>query len=316
MTAAAVLLFLGAMGKSAQFPFHVWLPDAMEGPAPVSALIHAATMVAAGVFLVARMLPLFELAPGVMLLVAGVGLFTFVFAGTLALVMTDLKRVLAYSTISHLGLMMLSLGAFGVGAAIFHLVAHGISKAILFLGAGSVTHGTGKTEIWEMGGLWRRMPVTAITFVIGGAALAGIPPLSGFFSKDEILLAVLDHRDPAFLVVALVGAALSALYMARVVFVVFFGALKSDNERAQESPPVMTVPMVVLALAALTVGSIALPWGDSYQGFGDYLAGEGRFRVEAWLTALTLALVLAGVAAGWLTYLTGHISHGQIARRY
>ena len=316
ITVAAVLLFLGAMGKSAQFPFHVWLPDAVESPAPVSALIHSATMVAAGVFLVARMLPLFELAPGVMLLVAGVGLFTFVFAGTLALVITDLKRALAYSTISHLGLMMLSLGAFGLGAAIFHLVAHGVSKAMLFLGAGSVTHVTGKTEIWDMGGLRRRMPVTAITFAIGGVALLGIPPLSGFFSGDAIMLAVMDNRGPAFLVVALAGAALSALYMARIVLVVFFGRLKPHNEHAHESPLVMTVPLVLLAFTALTVGFIALPWAASYQGFGDFLAGEGRFHVEVWLTALTLALVLAGVVAGWLTYRTGHISHGQIARRY
>ena len=168
LNASALLIFLGAMGKSAQFPFHVWLPDAMEGPTPVSALIHAATMVAAGVYLVARMLPLFEQAPTVLLVVAGVGLFTFVFAGTLALVMTDIKRVLAYSTISHLGLMMLSLGAFGLAGALFHLVAHGVSKALLFLGAGSLMHSLdGETDIQRMGGLRRRMPLTAGTFVIG-----------------------------------------------------------------------------------------------------------------------------------------------------
>ena len=186
INASAFLIFLGAMGKSAQFPFHVWLPDAMEGPTPVSALIHAATMVAAGVYLVARMLPLFELAPSIMLVVTGVGLFTFIFAGTLSLVMTDLKRVLAYSTISHLGLMFLSLGAFGLGAALFHLVAHGLSKAMLFLGAGSVMHSLDdETDIWKMGGLRRRMPVTAITFIIGAASLAGIAPLSGFFHQGR-----------------------------------------------------------------------------------------------------------------------------------
>ena len=163
LNVSAILIFLGAMGKSAQFPFHVWLPDAMEGPTPVSALIHAATMVAAGVYLVARMLPFFELAPTVLLVVACVGLFTFVFGGSLALVMTDIKRVLAYSTISHLGLMMLSLGALGLAPAIFHLVAHGVSKALLFLGAGSVMHGMrDETNIWKMGGLRRRMPITAI----------------------------------------------------------------------------------------------------------------------------------------------------------
>ena len=162
LTASALLLFMGAMGKSAQFPFHVWLPDAMEGPTPVSALIHAATMVAAGVYLVARMLPMFELVPVVMLVVAIIGLITFLYAGTLALVMTDIKRALAYSTISHLGLMMLSLGAFGLAAAIFHLVAHGVSKAMLFLGAGSVMHGMHEeTDMRKMGGLRRTMPLTA-----------------------------------------------------------------------------------------------------------------------------------------------------------
>ena len=160
----------------------------MEGPTPVSALIHAATMVAAGVFLVARLMPLFEMAPAVLLFVAVIGLFTFAFAGTLALVMTDLKRVLAYSTISHLGLMMLSLGAFGMAAAMLHLVVHGVSKALLFLGAGSVTHGTGRTDIREMGGLWRAMPITAVTFTIGAASLAGLVPFSGFFSKEEALI--------------------------------------------------------------------------------------------------------------------------------
>ena len=185
-----VLILLGAMGKSAQFPFHVWLPDAMEGPTPVSALLHAATMVAAGVFLVARLMPLFILVPDVLILVSLVGIFTFVFAGTLALVMNDLKRILAYSTISHLGLMMLALGTGAVGIAIFHLINHGIAKALLFLSAGSVTHQTHTTNIWEMGGLFRRMRITSFTFLIGAAALAGIPPLSGFFSKDEVLMTV------------------------------------------------------------------------------------------------------------------------------
>ena len=316
VNAATLLIFLGAMGKSAQFPFHVWLPDAMEGPAPVSALIHAATMVAAGVFLIARMLPLFEMAPSVMLVVATVGLFTFVFAGTLALVMTDLKRVLAYSTISHLGLMTLSLGALGLGAALFHLVAHGVSKALLFLSAGSVTHGTGKTDIWEMGGLWRRMPITAGTFVIGAAALAGVPPLSGFFSKDEVLLAVMEERGPLFIAVTLAAVALSALYMARVTLVVFFGESKPDSEHAHESPPLMTVPLVLLAFTALTVGLLAFSWSSGYQGFGGFLEGEGSFRIEPWLTAASVLLVLSGLLVGWLTYHRGRISHVAIAERY
>ena len=321
---AAFLIFLGAMGKSAQFPFHVWLPDAMEGPTPVSALIHAATMVAAGVFLVARMFPLFQMAPDVLLLVAIVGLFTFAFAGTLALVMTDLKRVLAYSTISHLGLMMLSLGAFGMAAAIFHLIAHGVSKALLFLGAGSVTHGTGKTDIWEMGGLWRRMPVTTATFVIGAAALAGIPPLSGFFSKDEVLLSVLAHRSPVLVVLTLAAVVLSALYMARVTLIVFFAPVRAGSERAHESPPLMTVPLVLLAVFAATVGLVAINWTDDYPGFVGYLnAGQPLleesevFHLEPWLTVLSTTAALGGVALGWLVYVEGrHASHQMLARRY
>ena len=317
LNAAAILIFLGAMGKSAQFPFHVWLPDAMEGPTPVSALIHAATMVAAGVYLVARMLPLFELAPTVLIVVSGVGLFTFVFAGTLALVMTDMKRVLAYSTISHLGLMMLSLGALGMAAALFHLVVHGVSKALLFLGAGSVTHAlSDETDIRKMGGLRHRMRVTTVTFAIGALALAGIAPLSGFFSKDEVLLAVLDHRNPAFIAIALAAVVLSALYMVRLMSIVFFGRLKPENEHAHESPPLMTVPLVLLAFFALTVGFLAFNWTGAYQGFGSYVAGEGRFHIEPWLTGLSLGLALAGAAIGWLVYIRGTVSTQALASRF
>ena len=313
---ATVLIFLGAMGKSAQFPFHVWLPDAMEGPTPVSALIHAATMVAAGVFLVARMLPLFLLAPDVMLVVASVGLFTFVFAGTLALVMTDLKRVLAYSTVSHLGLMMLALGAGGLGAAILHLIAHGVSKALLFLGAGNVTHSTGKTDIWEMGGLRRRMPITAGAFIVGAAALAGIPPLGGFFSKDEVFLSVLDGLNPVYLMVALAGAALSALYMARVTLVVFFGGPRTGDEAIHEAPPVMSWPLLLLAFFAVTVGLLSFGWGGSYLGFGDFLAAEGGFHLEPWLTAVSTAVAAGGAILAWLVYSKGSVSHQTIAQRY
>ncbi len=317
LNASMLLIFLGAMGKSAQFPFHVWLPDAMEGPSPVSALIHAATMVAAGVYLVARMLPLFELAPTVLLIVAVIGLITFIFAGTLSLVMKDMKRVLAYSTISHLGLMMLSLGAFGVGAAIFHLVAHGVSKALLFLGAGSVMHSLDdETDIWKMGGLRHRMPVTAITFVIGAASLAGIVPLSGFFSKDEALLAVLDHRNPVFIILALAAVVLSALYMTRVTLVVLFGSLKSENESAHESPLLMTVPLMLLAFFALTVGFIAFNWTDAYGGFADLLVGEGEFHINVWLTIVSLLLAVGGIIIGWMAYSRGSISHQSLAQRY
>ena len=304
LTVSALLLFMGAMGKSAQFPFHVWLPDAMEGPTPVSALIHAATMVAAGVYLVARMLPMFELLPVVMLVVAVIGLITFLYAGTLALVMTDIKRALAYSTISHLGLMMLSLGAFGLAAAIFHLVAHGVSKAMLFLGAGSVMHGMHEEpDMRKMGGLRRTMPLTAITFVIGAASLAGIAPLTGFFSKDEILVAVMDNRNAAFLALTLAGVALSALYMARIVWLTFLGSPHShDSEHAHESPALMTAPLLLLAIFSLTLGAVAIDWGSAYHGFAYWLTEHEKFHIVPWLTIASLVLAVGGVAVGWHIY--------------
>jgi NADH-quinone oxidoreductase subunit L len=311
------LIFLGAMGKSAQFPFHVWLPDAMEGPTPVSALIHAATMVVAGVYLVARLLPLYELAPTILLIVASVGLFTFIFAGTMALMMNDIKRVLAYSTISHLGLMMLALGAGGLGAAIFHLVAHGVSKSLLFLGAGSVMHSMNdETDMWKMGGLRRKLPITAWTFVIGAASLAGIVPLAGFFSKDEVLLHVLEHRNPVFIALALLAVVLSALYMARVALVVFFGPTKPENESIHESPLVMTLPLILLAFLAATVGFLAFNYTEDFPGFGGYLAGHGEFEVRIWLMATSLVLAVAGVVVGWMTYRGGQISHAKLAVQF
>ena len=320
---AMFLIFLGAMGKSAQFPFHVWLPDAMEGPTPVSALIHAATMVTAGVFLVARLLPLFEMAENILLIVSIVGLFTFIFAGTLSLVMTDFKKVLAYSTISHLGLMMLTLGAGALGAAIFHLVAHGLSKALLFLGAGSVNHGTHKTEIWDLGGIARKMPITGVTFILGAASLAGIPPLAGFWSKDEMLIGIMDGRGPVFLVLTLLGVLISALYMARVVYVVFFGTPREASDHAHESPRVMTVPLILLAVGAVFIGAIAFNWTEAYDGFGAYLLadqeflhGEEKFHIVPWLTVVSIALAGGGVLLGWLAYSRGAISHEALATRF
>ena len=292
-TAAALLLFLGAMGKSAQFPFHVWLPDAMEGPTPVSALIHAATMVAAGVYLVARAFPIFEAAPDALAVVAVIGLVTTLIGASMALVMTDLKRILAYSTISHLGLMMLSLGAFGYTAAIFHLLAHGFSKALLFLGAGSVMHAMNdETDIRKMGGLWRAMPVTGITFTIGALSLAGVPLFAGFWSKDEVLLAVLDHRN-YLLVFALIGAFLSAMYMARVLFTVFFGESREENRNVHESPVVMLAPMLVLAALALVFGFISVRATD-VGGIGTFLffrhAHEFEFNVGLGIGSIVLAV--------------------------
>ncbi len=311
------LIFLGAMGKSAQVPFHVWLPDAMEGPTPVSALIHAATMVAAGVYLVARLMPLFELTPTVLVIVASVGVVTFLFAGTIALVVTDIKRVLAYSTVSHLGLMMLSLGAGGVGVALFHLVAHGAAKAMLFLGAGSVMHAMHEeTDIRKMGGLIRRMPVTGWTFLIGAASLAGVIPLAGFFTKDEVLLRVLEYRHPVFIVLALAGVVLSALYMARLTFATFFGEPKSDHSEVHESPRVMTVPLLLLAVPAIGVGFFAFGLGDSYKGFAGFIDGQSKFHLNIWLTVVSLILAGAGIWIGWAAYIRGSLSTESIIDRF
>ena len=318
LTAAVLLIFLGAMGKSAQFPLHVWLPDAMEGPTPVSALIHAATMVIAGVFLVARIFPLFDMAPTALLIVAIIGLITALITAAMALVMTDLKRVLAYSTISHLGFMMLALGSFGFTAAIFHLVAHAFAKALLFLGAGSISHGSGKTDIREMGGLWRRMPVTAVTFGIGTLALGGIPPLSGFFSKDEIMVAVLDGRNPVFFVLTLVAALMSALYMARLLFLVVLGSLKTENDHAHESPLGMTLPLVALAILATGAGLLAPGLIPGYDGFGSWLFYETAeaYHINGLVFGFSIVLSLGGFALGWALYVKGWLSAERIQERF
>ena len=319
LTAVVLLIFLGAMGKSAQFPLHVWLPDAMEGPTPVSALIHAATMVVAGVFLVARVFPLFEDSETAMLVVAVIGLFTALIAAAMALVMTDLKRVLAYSTISHLGFMMLALGSFGFTAAIFHLVAHAFAKALLFLGAGSIAHGTDdKRDIREMGGLWKRMPVTSITFGIGLLALGGIPPLSGFFSKDEILVAVLHGRGSLFFILTLVAALMSALYMARLLFLVVLGNLKTENEHAHESPMIMTVPLVFLAVLALTAGLLAPGLVPGYDGFGSWLFFEDpeAYQINYFVMIISIGLAIGGFALGWALYSRKLLSADRIRERF
>jgi NADH-quinone oxidoreductase subunit L len=315
---AALLLFVGAMGKSAQFPFHVWLPDAMEGPTPVSALIHAATMVVAGVYLVARCFVIFEAAPDSLFVVSIIGVVTALLAATMALAQTDLKRILAYSTISHLGLMMLSLGAFGYTAAIFHLLAHGFSKALVFLGAGSVMHGANQTDIRNMGGLRRVMPLTALTFGIGALSLAGIPVFAGFWSKDEILAAVQDNRNGVFLGLALVAAFLSALYMFRAFFATFFGGLKKENEHAHEAPLPMALPMVLLAILTAVFGLAALEWSDDLHSVGTFLfihePHEFEFHVE--LGVNSIALSLAAVWLAWRIYGARKISLEPFRRRF
>jgi NADH-quinone oxidoreductase subunit L len=220
---AMVLVFCGAIGKSAQFPLHVWLPDAMEGPTPVSALIHAATMVAAGVYLVARLFPIFQAAPQAMLVIAWIGGFTAIFAATMGLVMSDVKKVLAYSTISQLGYMMLGLGVGSLTAGTFHLFNHAFFKALLFLAAGSVIHGAGEQDMFKLGGLHKKMPITSITFLIGGLALAGVPPFSGFWSKDDIVAATSASGNTVLFLFAVITAGLTAFYIARAWLLTFTG---------------------------------------------------------------------------------------------
>ncbi len=312
-TTAAILLLLGAMGKSAQFPFHVWLPDAMEGPTPVSALIHAATMVIAGVYLVARAYPIFAASPEALMVIAIIGLITALGAATIALVSTDLKRILAYSTISHLGLMMLSLGALGWTAAVFHLMAHGFAKALLFLGAGSVMHGVGAhgdVDIRRVGGLRRAMPLTAVVFSIGALSLGGIPVLAGFWSKDEILLAVAGNLPIVFIVLTLLTAGLSALYMARAMFVVFFGPEGEDSVHAHESPLLMVGVMSALAVLAVGFGWIAFDWPGEFGGFGSFVFyghAEG-FHFNILLAVLSIILAVGAFLGAWLVYARRSVS--------
>jgi NADH-quinone oxidoreductase subunit L len=262
----AVCLFIGATGKSAQIPLHVWLPDAMAGPTPVSALIHAATMVTAGVYLVARLHGIFINAPGASALIAVVGVATAFLAATVALVQTDIKKVLAYSTISQLGLMFLAAGVGAYGVAVFHLVTHAFFKACLFLGAGSVIHAmSGEQDIRRMGGLAKKIPITFVTFAVATAAIAGIPPLAGFFSKDQILwFALASERggSPWLLVAGAATALMTAFYMFRLLWLTFFGTPRMDHEAAHhvhESPVSMTGVLAVLAVLSAVGGFFAVP---------------------------------------------------------
>ncbi|MDQ2919153.1 MAG: NADH-quinone oxidoreductase subunit L [Verrucomicrobiota bacterium] len=255
LTATALLVFCGAVGKSAQFPLHVWLPDAMEGPTPISALIHAATMVAAGVYMLVRVGFLVQASPQALHVIAWIGTITAVMAGLIATQQDDIKRILAYSTISQLGYMIMAVGLASGEAAMFHLFTHAFFKALLFLGAGAIIimlhH---EQNIWKMGGLGKRLPITCATFLIGTLALIGCPPFSGFFSKDMIL-ALAYEKDPMIFYLGLFAAFLTAFYMTRLVLVVFFGRPRSDNAlRGDEAPFVMTVPLIILAIPALLAG--------------------------------------------------------------
>ncbi len=313
VTAITLLLFLGATGKSAQLPLYVWLPDAMEGPTPVSALIHAATMVTAGVYMVARSAPLFNLAPLSMGVVAWIGALTAVFAATIALVQTDIKRVVAYSTISQLGYMFLGCGVGAYAAAIFHLMTHAFFKALLFLGSGSVIHGlSGEQDLEKMGGLRKHMPITAVTFLVAALANAGIVPFAGFWSKDEILFGAFTSGNYLPWLLGAGGAFLTGFYMLRCYCLAFEGFPRTaGHQHPHESPRVMTVPLVVLAVFATFIGFAGFP--PEHGAFHAFLApvfeaagGSSHHAPAAGavpLAVLSLAIALGGIGLALQCYL-------------
>jgi NADH-quinone oxidoreductase subunit L len=321
LTLAAIGIFAGAMGKSAQFPLHVWLPDAMEGPTPVSALIHAATMVAAGVFLVARFYPLFEHSEVALTTVAVIGGITAIFAASMGLVMNDIKRVLAYSTISQLGYMMLGLGTGGIAIGIFHLFNHAFFKALLFLGAGSVNHGTGTFDMRQMGGLRKAMPWTFATFLIGSISLAGIWPFAGFWSKDEIVVSAMDK--PVLFYLAMITVFMTAFYMFRAIFLTFGGEYRggapsehgdhSDHgsHKPHESSKVMVIPLIILSVLAVGSG-----WWNVMGGFGDFMghgAGHGEVPhsfIEGFFGILTHPIPLISLGVAILGILLAYAIYG------
>jgi proton-translocating NADH-quinone oxidoreductase chain L len=345
---ACLLLFCGAVGKSAQFPLHVWLPDAMEGPTPVSALIHAATMVTAGVYLLARSTPLFVRAPEVQLVVACIACFTALLAALMAITQTDLKRVLAYSTISQLGFMFLALGsglqgahivALAVTAAIFHLVTHAFFKALLFLSSGSVMHAMGGViDMRRFSGLRNLLPITHWTFLCGAAALAGVPIItSGFWSKDDILEAALEegsHGGPyggvyvLLFIVALLTAGLTAFYTFRAYFLTFWGPTRLPPEaehHAHESPPVMTVPLIILAVGAIGLGIVIGPTGLLENFFQKHWFESSTMQhavleklehgMDLPLMLLSGMVALGGIAAAWWLYVRQPTLPAEIVQR-
>ena len=324
VTAIALLLFLGACGKSAQLPLYVWLPDAMEGPTPVSALIHAATMVTAGVYLMVRVSPLLAEAETALTVVAVVGVATAFFAATIACAQNDIKRVLAYSTISQLGYMFLAVGSGAYVAAVFHMITHAFFKALLFLGAGSVIHGLHEEQdMKRMGALRRWMPVTAGTFIVAWLAIAGVPPFSGFWSKDDILIAAYD-KSVVLWAVGLVTALLTAYYMSRQVVLVFYGEARwrearpgqeqaggAGHDEPHEGPWVMTVPLVALAALSLVGGLINLPfkkwtflehWLEHvFEGALHHPEVKGGLKLT--LVALAVSAAVAGIAVAYATFM-------------
>ena len=315
----ALLVFAGAMGKSAQFPLHVWLPDAMEGPTPVSALIHAATMVNAGVYLLARVNPIFAYAPSALVVVAAIGIFTAILAASIAMTQTDIKRVLAYSTLSQLGYMF---AAFGVGAwtaAIFHLMTHGFFKGLLFLDSGSVIHAVHEEQdMRKMGGLSKKIPITYVTMLIGSLAISGIPPLAGFFSKDEILGESLKQGFVWVWAIGFIVAGLTAFYMFRLMGLTFWGTFRGPKEvwdKIHESAPVMTVPLILLAIPSIFLGMyLGLPFGANrisewlapiFSAGEEILHGGAAepayalFGIDGALIVASVAIASIGLVIGW-----------------
>ncbi len=335
ITLIALLLFCGAVGKSAQVPLHVWLPDAMEGPTPVSALIHAATMVTAGVFMVARLNPIFSLSPVAMDVVAVVGAVTALFAATIALVQNDIKRVIAYSTISQLGYMFIACGVGAFGAGIFHLYTHAFFKALLFLCAGSVMHAMGgEVDMQKMGGLKRYMPLTYWTMLIASLSISGIPPLAGFFSKDEILWVAFNGGGVGRAVWALgtLAAVLTAFYSFRLIYLTFHGEFRGTEEQRHhlhESPAVMTVPLAVLCVGAVAAGWIGIPpiissvFGvEDANWFAEFLKPvvghpeiEAPHSTEALVMGFSVAVAAVGIAVAWVFYIKNREIPAVLARR-
>jgi NADH-quinone oxidoreductase subunit L len=310
ITLIALLLFCGAVGKSAQFPLHVWLPDAMEGPTPISALIHAATMVAAGVFMIARTYQVFSASTVAMTTVAYVGGFTAIFAATIALTQDDIKRILAYSTLSQLGYMVLALGVGGYTAGMFHLTSHAFFKALLFLGAGSVIHSMETNDIWKMGGLLKKMKVTGITFLIAALSISGIPPFSGFWSKDEIFDAIQSSHvqgHQILLGIAIFTAFLTSLYMFRLFFVVFLGnghheEDSHENHAIHESPWTMLVPMIILAFMSIFFGMINAPHLGLYSKFIYYGSHPQKAPFSIKMVLISSLVATSGIILASLFY--------------
>ncbi|NOZ01701.1 MAG: NADH-quinone oxidoreductase subunit L, partial [Deltaproteobacteria bacterium] len=322
ITVVTLCLFLGATGKSAQIPLYVWLPDAMAGPTPVSALIHAATMVTAGIYMIARLNFLFALAPITMAVIGGIGALTALLAATIGLTQFDIKKVLAYSTVSQLGYMFLGVGMGAFGAGIFHLMTHAFFKAGLFLCAGSVIHAMhDEQDVRQMGGLGKYMPITRATFLVFTLAISGVPFFSGFFSKDEILYSafVLQHKSgvippwlyKVYFAMGLFAALLTAIYMFRLYFLTFSGDLRSDAH-PHESPSTMTIPLIVLAIGAAVAGFIGLPfehlnvwhhWLEPvFEDGAGHFFSTGNHALEYGLMGLSTVVALSGVGIAWLLY--------------